>query len=290
MANNINARRRLDPVCVFTDDTKDPEAQQQKVFTNPWKSSIRILKPKSCSAFVDDLEMNLINHIATFGQNCIVVGCIAWLSNPRIIGAIRQHCSAALLLVNDENYATWGAGKCMALYKTLPHIKEPPNVLFDHLETPLAGIDKQEYLPVRCIRNTSDALMHSKYLVFFRKQAYERKGTVVWRDVPTAVWTGSMNYTVKASRNQENAVFIESEAIAAFYFNDFAISFLKSAPLRTTAGSGSGGGGGGAANDDRPVNLGFQAPPKLPHATLKKKRRTTAWAAAAKNRGGLGRI
>ena len=56
-----------------------------------------------------------------------------------------------------------------------------------------------------------------------------------------------MNYTKKASRNQENAVFIESELMAKFYFNDFVNSFLQSAPLRLT-----GGGSGGNVNDDKP--------------------------------------
>jgi hypothetical protein len=142
----------------------------------------------------------------------------------------------------------------MELFAQLPSIKEPLSVLFDHMETPLRGINDSNYNPVRCIRNVGDALMHSKYLVFFRSVGYERatgqETELVWRDVPSAVWTGSMNYTKKASRNQEKAVFIESELMATFYFIDFVNSFLRSAPLRLTGSSSS-----GQVNDDKPIGF-----------------------------------
>jgi len=62
----------------------------------------------------------------------------------------------------------------MELYAQLPSIKEPLSVLFDHMETPLRGICDSNYNPVRCIRNVGDALMHSKFLVFFKTVAIER--------------------------------------------------------------------------------------------------------------------
>ena len=226
---------------------------------NPWRPSISVGNVAKVSAFVGNLVENLVHHIEVYGRNSILVGCFAWLSNPIIIDAIAKNCSGALILVNDENFASWGNGKNIDLYKRLPHIKKPLNELFGHLDTPLKMWNKQNYDPVRCIKNTGDALMHSKYFVFFTPVAVEKRNPysgemeLVWQDVPTSVWTGSMNGTIKSSRNQENAVFIESEHIARFYFNDFASSFIPSEPLRITGKASSFGGGGTNVNNDTPV-------------------------------------
>lgn len=65
--------------------------------------------------------------------------------------------------------------------------------------------------------------------------------------------------TKKASRNQENAVYVESELLAKFYFNNFVNSFLRSAPLRVT-----GGGSGGTVNEDKPFGyVSSNIPPQF---------------------------
>lgn len=235
--NNLNIRRAT-KAQVAAKGVENPKVQE-----NPWKPAIAVQNVKQVAAFVGDLEQNLINHIRAHGNNNLVVGCVAWFSNPRIVEAIAQHCSSVLLLVNDENYSTWGNGKNIELYKRLPQIQCSLKELFGHLNTPLNMWDTSNYAPVRCIRTTGDALMHSKYLIFFKTRGFEEFNSttgqteIVWKQVPASVWTGSMNYTIKASRNQENAVFIESEAIAQFYFNDFANSFGQSESLRTTGPS-----------------------------------------------------
>jgi len=269
---------------------------------NPWRSSISVGNVAKVSAFVGNLVENLVHHIEVYGRNATIVGCFAWLSNPVIIDAIAKNCSGALILVNDENFAVWGNGKNIELYKRLPHIKKSLADLFGHLNTPLNMWDKQNYDPVRCIKNTGDALMHSKYFVFFTPIAVEKtnpySGAVelVWQDVPTSVWTGSMNGTIKSSRNQENAVFIESEHIARFYFNDFASSFIPSEPLRIT-GKATSFGGTGNVNNDAPtqpspfLNLVSRLPVRDPltqisptsKSIVKRKGRRSSFAAATKN-------
>jgi hypothetical protein len=134
--------------------------------------------------------------------------------------------------VNDENYASWGNGKVTELYTRLPGIKQSLKELFGHLDSPLGHMDNKNYAPVRCMRNVGDALMHSKYVIFFKPMAFETEYGFIYKDIPFAVWTGSVNYTVKASRNKENAVFIESELIARFFFHDFANIFMHSGQLR----------------------------------------------------------
>lgn len=237
MANNLNTRR------IMKEHIAPVGMSDAHAIENPWKPSIESYDVKRVAAFVSDLEQNLVETIALHGNNSLVVGCVAWFSNPRIVEALAKHCSACLLLVNDENYTTWGNGKTLELYKKLPHIKNSLRELFGHLNSPLGMFDTQRYDPVRCVRNAGDCLMHSKYLVFFKPMGVEvqdpitRRTEWVWKNMPTAVWTGSMNYTIKASRNQENAVLIEDDNIARFYFNDFATTFMQSGALRTEGAS-----------------------------------------------------
>lgn len=285
-ATNINIRRQTKALVTIKQDT-NPDKPENPFYTaptpvyhNPWMPSISVTNVSKVSAFSDNLEETLVEHIHNFVKGGLVVGCIAWLSNPKIIHALSTHSKGVLILVNDENYSVWGSGKCMDLYAQLPIVKDSFETLFDHMETPLRGVkngNEVTYKPVRCIRNTGDALMHDKFLVFFKQVCYERRDpygntTMVWRNVPYSVWTGSMNMTKKASRNQENAVFIENENIATFYFNTFVNSFMQSAPLRTTGGSSS-----GAVNDDRAATASPIPSQFLPFIKngIKKKKSTT---------------
>lgn len=191
--HNINVRRQTKGHVTIAAPGSDnlPQIAPAPIFSNPWKSAISVSNVSKLSAFVDELEDRLVEHIVAYANNSLVVGCVAWLSNPRIINALALHSKGVLLLVNDENYAVWGSGKCMDLYAQLPAVKDNFSTLFDHMETPLRGLPSDAtYNPVRCIRNTGDALMHDKFLVFFKPVGFDRDGTVVWRDVPYAVWTG----------------------------------------------------------------------------------------------------
>lgn len=94
MTNNINIRRQTKPLVSITpslDANFAIHAKPAEVIVNPWKSAISVAPVAKASAFVGDMEDHLINHIVTYGNNSIVVGCIAWLSNPRIIAALARH-------------------------------------------------------------------------------------------------------------------------------------------------------------------------------------------------------
>jgi len=208
------------------------------------------------------LIVNLIGTIHTYGLNSTVVGCIAWLSNKEVLAALRK-CRRVLLIVNHERYEVWGGGGMLKEYSSLPKFDEPLSVAFGHLNTVLSALEvdrksgASKYASVRAFGNASTGpgtgmgrgsggLEHCKYLVFFESQCYTPQPTndsgnqtpvYKYKEVPCAVWTGSMNMTKASETHHENAVFIKSRATAAAYFHDFAATFMSSVPVSSKQSS-----------------------------------------------------
>lgn len=200
----------------------------ETVMANPFRPRVA-LGPSEIGGvemFFDDIEDALVEKIEAWGRNHIVVGCVAWLSSPRVLAALAR-CRRVLLLVNDEAYGRWGGGKCLAQYAQLPGLggaEATPADLFGHFPNILGQLRTEGYQAVRAVGRGTRSLMHAKYIVFFADFA---EG-----ELPAAVWTGSMNHTRQASSNVENAVFVDSPRGALAYFHDFANSFYASHPLR----------------------------------------------------------
>lgn len=113
-------------------------------------------------------------------------------------------------------------------------------------------------------------LEHCKYLIFFEQKCFKKRkgqiperwtldgkimnpleeGEVVdyeeregysydyqFKELPCAVWTGSMNMTKASETNHENAVFIKSSKVAMGYFHDFSNTFMVSTPVSSSKSS-----------------------------------------------------
>ena len=201
------------------------------------------------------LTENLASVIERFGKGKTVLGCVAWLSNARILEALTK-CRRVLLIVNREHYDSWGAGT-FKKYASLPRFDQPLWVALGHLNDTFATLEtdrnsvKSRYSCVRAFGNPSsggksEGLEHCKYLVFFETECYHyfktsENGNVtavpdpenfVYKETPVAVWTGSMNMTKASETHHENAVFIKSKTTAQAYFEDFTNTFMASTPLK----------------------------------------------------------
>ena len=215
-----------------------------------------------------ELISNLVSVIKEYGKNKTVLGCIAWLSSAEVLDALKT-CRRVLLIINREDYERWGGGGMLKKYLELPKFDEPLSVAFEHLETVLATLEnnrtkgKSRYSSVRAFGNPSftiggvtkcQGLEHCKYLIFFESQCHvkitdetndqpnfsklieispmKKEGQeYVYKDVPCAVWTGSMNMTKASETHHENAVFIKSERTAMAYMHDFSETFMSSVPV-----------------------------------------------------------
>lgn len=220
------------------------------------------------------LVLALIEKIEMFGQNSTVVGCVAWLSHPLILEALKK-CRRVLIVVNREDYTVWGNGKCLQYYKQLPDFDQPISVAFEHLNTILNTLEpgrkagKSSFASIRAYGATN-SLEHNKWLIFFEsrfvtfrmlcddshsiQRFVDRYGLCLalkkrlqkdnldlndgaWFEFPCAYWTGSMNFTKRSESHHESAEFIVNDDLAFNKFLDFSATFMNSTSVASTSRS-----------------------------------------------------
>lgn len=204
--------------------------------------------------------------------NCTVLGEVAWLSHPEILASLAK-CKRVLIVVNREDYTTWGSGKCLQYYNQLPRFDEPLNIAFGHLDTILNTLEPgrksgmSSYAPVRAY-GTANSLEHNKVLIFFQKRFISYRMLLdenhklrrfanlpglyfmiqkklgknqlelddgAWFEFPHAYWTGSMNFTKKSEYHHESAELIRDDNLAWNKFMDFSATFFNSTSVASTA-------------------------------------------------------
>jgi hypothetical protein len=193
-------------------------------------------------AFSDRLEDRLCEKIR---QYPVVVGCVAWLTNKQILKALATR-DAVQVVVQQEDFLRFDGNPNFS--------KEWLRQLYDALPGPIGG-STCEYVkfggynvkwggdlldecntitgwfasPIRIVRvpdkdwnPVAMPRMHNKFLVFcdvetlpYEQEIYDGHCAVK----PCAVWTGSFNMTHNATRSMENALFVQSESIAGFYYS-----------------------------------------------------------------------
>lgn len=178
-------------------------------------------KPGSVITHFGDLKPALLRFIE--GSDAIV-GCIAWITSSEMVDVLSQRPVA--LIVNKEpflkpNGKTSAARQRATLARLQGGLRrrdfpEPLNRMF---QSRTDTIDA-----VRCVGHTgarvqNAPLMHHKFAVRLTNGK------------PTAVWTGSFNWTVNASSSIENAVEIHDPNVAAQYLAEFARVASLSEPL-----------------------------------------------------------
>ena len=165
---------------------------------NTWRSSSsERTDTAKVSCFFTNLEEELINKIQ---DSEAVVGCVAWLTNTRILQAMSSK-NVSIVIQNESFLAPFN--KC-----TRRDLREAYRELANEFHVDavrLYGDKKKGIKP----------LMHHKFLVTLKQNVetcnYE----------PYGVWTGSFNLTKNATMSLENAVFIESTNIAKAYYQEW---------------------------------------------------------------------
>lgn len=182
-------------------------------------------------AIFRNLSSVLVEHIdASDG----VVGCVAWLTEPKILDAMSRRKSNVIVQKEDflrpdgkssKNKLHEAYKKCMRFSQEDKY--KFPNRFTKELNTNCTIMEEA----VRCVGNhnsaksSSFARSHHKFLVFLRDnialETYE----------PYAVWTGSFNFTKNAGASFENAVVISIPEIAQAYLDEWAQIMALSEPL-----------------------------------------------------------
>jgi hypothetical protein len=191
---------------------------------------------------MNDVENSVASWISEHGKGKTILGCMAWLSNKKILKCLIENAKRVLFLVNDEDYSSWT--KVLHYYDRLPRFEEPLHSAFFGSKSLLRALDRDNlgnkrdvctFEPVRCFGNSAFAsgnaasLMHNKIIIFFEEMRLPG-GKIV--EAPVSFITGSYNCTDNASNNLENAVFIKSKKGAEHCFYQFSIIMSHSRPLR----------------------------------------------------------
>lgn len=197
------------------------------------------------TAYFKNLKHHLIGHIV---RSPVIVGCVAWLTDPEILRAL-QHRIVSIVVQKEDFLRSDQDG--VPKKSQLRH-------LYDSLGTPLHSVygkNRQDgglglgwmrgystetglltslnangdwpLDPIRCVGNhnkgtQSNPRSHHKFVVFCRtEQRIDRGGYEYKHLIPTAVWTGSFNFSKTASLSFENAIYTTRSKIAQAYLNEW---------------------------------------------------------------------
>lgn len=198
-------------------------------------------------AFSDRLEDRLCEKIR---QYPVVVGCVAWLTNKQILKALATR-DAVQVVVQQEDFLRFDGNPNFSkewlrqLYNALPgpiggnsaeflrfgkydvacgydikwggELLDECNTITGWFASPIriVRVPDKDWNPVAMPR------MHNKFLVFcdVETKLCQKIERTIATIKPCAVWTGSFNMTHNATRSMENALFVQSESIAGFYYS-----------------------------------------------------------------------
>ena len=216
-------------------------------------------KDLSVSVYFRNIEDELIQKI---NQYPVVIGCVAWLTNKKILEALSLKQFVSIVIQKEDflrpDTGVWSGKKLRSLYEKLP-----PGVSYNCSNLSWSGniLDCLNYNyawqsePIRWVGNFNTdkkpafPRMHNKFLVFCDIevntctyqdldengnpfQFQEDDGFIV---IPKAVWTGSFNLTDNATKSLENAVYLTDCDIVHAYYDEWEYIFALSESIASEA-------------------------------------------------------
>lgn len=185
----------------------------------------------------NDIECVFKNHtdrlIQEIQRHDVVFGCVAWVTNHRILRALAEKRGVALI-VQKEDFLRPDVGgpdknELRALYRSLPTLERPE---FSGVLGKMSSCGDPD-IGVRCCgfkaNKKATARCHHKFVIFGKKIPNQKRGYgTIQAD---AVWTGSFNFTYNSERSFENAVIIRRPAIVQAFVSEFEQIAALSEPL-----------------------------------------------------------
>lgn len=208
----------------------------------PRMSSCRSEVFKDCLVEVvfDDIEHRLCSLIR---RADLVLGCMAWLTNRRVLAALSQLSHGCQFVVQKEDFLRPGPvvrDELQRMYGRLRCGFERHQLPFGAHGLSMCGDPTVD--AIRCMGVVPDRKgqtvprMHHKFGVLC--QVVERDVTddfgdpgVARKIAPFAVWTGSFNATENATRSRENVLIIDDRNAAVEFGHEWSRVFALSEPL-----------------------------------------------------------
>jgi len=163
-------------------------------------------------------------------QYDLIVGCVAWLTDMDILKELSKKKEVALLVQKEDFLRPEGAANKTALQRAYNDLKNR-DMLFSLFNAPISTHGTSWSDPIRCVGNHNSSKtqikprMHNKFLIGIKKIPKEPFLR------PTAVLTGSYNFTKSSEYSFENVVILPNRRVAEAYMREFQQIFLFSEPL-----------------------------------------------------------
>lgn len=189
--------------------------------------------------FFKNLEDHLIEYIR---EADIVVGCVAWLTSPRILRALSKLKGVSIVVQKEDflrpdsdpgdNWRKW----LNDAYDKLPMGPWRYSYSGTVVSSLSTAVDPNVF-PIRCVgkhnsqKDSAFPRSHHKFVVFCKFQEEKQYGFLDDKITPYAVWTGSFNFSKTASASFENGVVITDTKIVQAYYKEWGQVFALSEPL-----------------------------------------------------------
>jgi len=202
---------------------------------------------KGTQVFFRNISDHLVKEIK---KADIVLGCIAWLTCPKILEALSEKIAVSIIVQKEDFLRP----DCNDGIKYLKKWKETLRKRYDSLNGNLDRLTFNNILnrtsvcslkliePVRCVGNYNRTKrlafprMHNKFLIFAKYEDRNLQNSDVYNIglvniKPYAVWTGSFNLTTTAGKSLENALLIKNIDIVKAYYQEYGQICAMSEPL-----------------------------------------------------------
>jgi hypothetical protein len=189
------------------------------------KKNNDFITTEETNVYFNDLENKLIEKI---NEASYVIGCVAWLTNKKIIKALEKKEGVKIIiqkekfLKRDYNYYICFNKYYVNLrkgYKSLPNLFNNIDNINVEENSPMFQIcnkklsDDTDLDGIRCFgyaNMRNKPLMHHKFMVFLDKDM-----------VPYGIWTGSYNFTNNANRCLDNVLYTSNITLIEKYIEEF---------------------------------------------------------------------
>jgi hypothetical protein len=215
------------------------EVEEAKIFFRP--NNI-CSKNGEISVYFRHIEKELVRKINEYP---IVVGCVAWLTNKRVLKALSSRKRVSIIIQKEDflrpDTGNWSGKKLREMYASLPRGASSiisRGEIWGSLLSSLNSHSDWESEPVRWVGNFNTdkdpafPRMHNKFLVFCDEEKTSRNESDFDEEyttiIPQAVWTGSFNLTDNATRSLENATHIRVPEIVNAYYAEWQYIFALS--------------------------------------------------------------
>jgi hypothetical protein len=224
---------------IIADGSHDEEAEESKRYAQPNNVTSSDAK---ISVYFRKIEDELIRKINEYP---VVVGCVAWLTNERILKALSGRKRVSVIIQKEDflrpDSGNWSGRKLREMYASLPLGAASFFATGEFWGSVLSSLNYNwswTSEPVRWLgnfnteKNPAFPRMHNKFLIFCdideigANDSHFDKGHI--EIVPRGVWTGSFNLTDNATRSLENATYIKDLEIVNAYYAEWQHIFALS--------------------------------------------------------------